>query len=148
MRSTRIDVHIRVRNSLGVHGDAPQGQTHFHIRPQLHQTQTSILSYHRSFALLLTHNTSCNGCSQQYLSSAKSATPIEPDINGRRLLPWAYQHPCCPPATSGWQPKQLWSYALYLRIGRVLWQICQRFLWSIGDDVFQFVTPQITNDTF
>jgi hypothetical protein len=27
-----MDVHIRVRNSLGAHGEAPQGQTHFHIR--------------------------------------------------------------------------------------------------------------------
>ena len=113
----------------------PQRQTHSHIRPQLHQTQTRILSYHRSFALLLTQITPCSGCSQQCLFSAKPATPIEPDINGRCLLPWAYQHPCCPPATSGWQPKQLRSYALYLQIGRVFWQICQRFLRSIGISV-------------
>jgi hypothetical protein len=44
---------------------------------------------------------------------------IDPDINGERLLPQAYLHLCCPLATSGWQPKQLWSYDLYLRIGCV-----------------------------
>jgi hypothetical protein len=86
MRGTRMDVYIRVRNSLGSmekllkDGLTPISDLSF-------QTQTSILSYHLSFALLLTQNTSCNSYSQQCLFSAKSATPIEPDINGRRLLP-------------------------------------------------------------
>lgn len=73
---------------------------------------------------------------------------IDPDINGGRLLPQAYLHLCCPLATSGWQPKQLWSYDLYLRIGCVFLADMPKIYSEHWWRRFQFVTPQITNDTF
>ena len=50
MRGTGLNIHIRVRNSLHVRGEVPQGQIHSHI-PQFHQTQTSYLTID-FFALL------------------------------------------------------------------------------------------------